>query len=149
MNWQRPFLFTPYKVIPPLLLSVTVYLSFFFLSLCPAGSSLVHQNTLWHSQSNFVSFCRPVVRSHNNLLRPTGELFLRISLLVTWSFHKMFNSLQRLFIWKACDLFSKSNVTVHNLQSYIDVKMTRERISFAFDPRDMLFIFSPKWIQLC
>ena len=37
---------------------------------------------------------------------------------------------------KACVLFSNSAVNVHD--SYRNMEMTRERISFTFDPRDML-----------
>ena len=34
--------------------------------------------------------------------------------------------------------FSKSGVKVHYSQAYRNMEMTRERISFTFDPRDML-----------
>ena len=35
-------------------------------------------------------------------------------------------------------LFSNSAVKVHDSQAYRNMEMTRERISFTFDPRDML-----------
>ena len=41
-------------------------------------------------------------------------------------------------ISKACVLFSNSAVKVHDSQAYRNMEMTRERISFIFDPRDML-----------
>ena len=37
-----------------------------------------------------------------------------------------------------CVLFSNSAVKVHDSQAYRNMEMTRERISFTFDPRDML-----------
>ena len=39
---------------------------------------------------------------------------------------------------KACALFSNSADKVHNSQANRNMEMTRERISFTFDPRDML-----------
>ena len=50
----------------------------------------------------------------------------------------MFNSLRQHLISKACVLFSNSAVKVHDSQAYRNMEMTRERISFIFDPRDML-----------
>ena len=41
-------------------------------------------------------------------------------------------------ISKACVLFSNSAVKVHDSQAYINMEMPRKRISFTFDPRDML-----------
>ena len=41
-------------------------------------------------------------------------------------------------ISKACVLFSNSAVKFHDSQAYRKMEMTRERISFTFDPRDML-----------
>ena len=65
-------------------------------------------------------------------------IFLRTSSVVTWSLYEMFNSLRQHLISKACVLFSNSAVKVHDSQAYINMEMTRERISFTFDPRDML-----------
>ena len=39
---------------------------------------------------------------------------------------------------KGCILFSNSAVKVHDSQAYRNMGMTRERISFTFDPIDML-----------
>ena len=39
---------------------------------------------------------------------------------------------------KACFLFSSSAIKVHDSQAYENIDMTRERISFTFDPRDNL-----------
>ena len=50
----------------------------------------------------------------------------------------MFNSLRQHLISKACVLFSNSAVKVHDSQAYRNMEVTRERISFTFDPRDML-----------
>ena len=41
-------------------------------------------------------------------------------------------------ISKACVLFSSSAAKVHDSQAYRNMDMTRKRISFTFDPRDML-----------
>ena len=65
-------------------------------------------------------------------------ILLRTSSLVTWSLYEIFNSLRSHLISKACVLFSNSAVRVHDSQAYRNMKMTRERISFTFDPRDML-----------
>ena len=65
-------------------------------------------------------------------------IFLRNSSLVTWSLYEMFNSLRQHLISKACVLFSSSAVRVHYSQAHRNMEMTRERISFTFDPRDML-----------
>ena len=50
----------------------------------------------------------------------------------------MFNSLRQHLISKACVLFSNSAVRVHDSQTYRNMEMKREHISFTFDPRDML-----------
>ena len=50
----------------------------------------------------------------------------------------MFNSLRQHLLSKACVLFSNSAVKVHDSQAYRNMEMTRERISFTFDPKDML-----------
>ena len=65
-------------------------------------------------------------------------IFLRTSSLVTWSLYEMFNSIRYHLISKACVLFSISAVRVHDSQAYRHMEMTRERISFTFDPRDTL-----------
>ena len=44
-------------------------------------------------------------------------------------------------ISKVCVLFSNSAVNIHDSQAYRNMEMTRERISFTFDPRDMLLSF--------
>ena len=65
-------------------------------------------------------------------------IFLRPSSLVTWSLHEMFNSLRYHLISNACILFSNSAVKVHESQAYRNMEMTSKRISFTFDPKDML-----------
>ena len=52
----------------------------------------------------------------------------------------MFNSLRYQLISKSCLLFSYSSVKVHDSQAYIYMEMSRERISFNFDPKDMLLV---------
>ena len=49
---------------------------------------------------------------------------------------------------ETCVLFSNSAVKVPDSQSYRNMEMTRERISFIFDPRDIVVI-SPNWLQFC
>ena len=84
---------------------------------------------------NHLSF-RFLTRVRSSSYSPMAAwIFLRTSSLVTWSLYEMFNSL----ISKACVLFSNSAVKVHHSQAYRNMEMTRERISFTFDPRDMLF----------
>ena len=68
-------------------------------------------------------------------------IFLRTSSLVTLSLYEMFNSLRKHLISKACVLFSNSAVKVHDSQVYRTMVMSRERISFTFEPRDMLLSF--------
>ena len=63
---------------------------------------------------------------------------LRTSSLVTWFLYEMFNSPRYHLTSKTCVLFSKSAVKVHDSQVYRNMETTRERISFTFDPRDML-----------
>ena len=65
-------------------------------------------------------------------------IFLRTSSLVTWPLYKAFNSLWKHLISKACVLFSNSAVKVYDSQANRNMEMARERISFTFDPRDML-----------
>ena len=65
-------------------------------------------------------------------------IFLRTSSLVTLSLYEMFNSLRKHLISKTCVLFSNSAVKVHDSQIYRNMEMSRERISFTFEPRDML-----------
>ena len=55
------------------------------------------------------------------------------------SLYEMFNNLRWHLIAKACGLFSNSAVKVHDSQAYRNIEMTRERISFTYDPKDMLF----------
>ena len=50
-------------------------------------------------------------------------------------------------ISKACFFFSNSVVNVHVSQAYRNMEMTRERISFTFDPR--IVVISPNGLQLC
>ena len=59
-------------------------------------------------------------------------IFLRIPSLMTWSLIEMFSNLRQHLISKVCVLFSSSA-----LQAYRNMAMTRERINFKFDPRDM------------
>ena len=63
-------------------------------------------------------------------------IFLRTSSLVTWSLYEMFSNLH--LISKACVLISSSAVKFHYSQAYRNMDMTRECISFTFDPRDMM-----------
>ena len=53
---------------------------------------------------------------------------------MAWSLYEMFMHLRWHLISKACVLFSNSAVKVHDRH----MDMTRERISFDFDPREML-----------
>ena len=50
----------------------------------------------------------------------------------------MFNSLQQHLNSEAWVLFSNSAVKVHDSQAYRNMEITREHISFTFDPRDIL-----------
>ena len=50
----------------------------------------------------------------------------------------MFNSLRQHLISKACVLFFNSAVKVNDSQAHRNMEMTRERISFTLDPRDMV-----------
>ena len=50
----------------------------------------------------------------------------------------MFNSRREHLTSKACVLFSNSAVKVHDSQAYRNIEMTKERISFTFDQRDIL-----------
>ena len=87
---------------------------------------------------NHLSF-RFLTRVRSSSYSPMAAwIFLRTSSLVTWSLYEMFNSLRYHLISKACILFSNSAVKVHDSQAYRNREMTRERISFTFDPRDML-----------
>ena len=87
---------------------------------------------------NHLSF-RFLTRVRSSSYSPMAAwIFLRTSSLVTWSLYEMFNSLRQHLISQACVLFSNSAVKVHDSQAYINMEMTRERISFTFDPRDML-----------
>ena len=87
---------------------------------------------------NYLSF-RFLTRVRSSSYSPMAAwIFLRTSSLVTWSLYKMFNSLRQHLISKACVLFSYSAVKVHDSQAYRNMEMTRERISFTFDLRDML-----------
>ena len=75
------------------------------------------------------------IAAERGAVRPST---LRTSSLVTWSLYEMFNSLRWHLISKACVLFSNTAVKVHDSQAYRNMEMSRERISFTFDPRDML-----------
>ena len=68
----------------------------------------------------------------------TAWIFLQASSKVIWSLHEMFNNSRLHLISKTCVLFSNSAVKVHDSQAYRNIDKTRERISFIFDPRDML-----------
>ena len=65
-------------------------------------------------------------------------IFLCTSSLITWYLYEKFNSLRNHLISKACGLFSNYAVNVQDSKVYRNMEMTRERISFTFDPRDML-----------
>ena len=67
-----------------------------------------------------------------------GFFDLRTSSLVTWSVDVMFSNLRQNFISKPCVLFSSSAVKIHDSHAYRNMDMTRERISFTFDSRDIL-----------
>ena len=71
----------------------------------------------------------------------TAWIFLRTFSLVTWFLYKMFNNLWLHLISKACILFSSSAVNVHDSQAYRNMELTRECVSFTFDPRGMLFSY--------
>ena len=87
---------------------------------------------------NYISF-RFLTRVRSSSYSPMATwIFLRTSSLVAWSLYEMFNSPRSHLISKACFLFSNSAVKVHDSQAYRNLEMTRERISFTFDPRDML-----------
>ena len=87
---------------------------------------------------NHLSF-RFLTRVRSSSYSPMAAwVFLRTSSLVTWSLYEMFNSLREHLISKACVLFSNSAVKVHDSQAYRNMEITKERISFTFDPRDML-----------
>ena len=64
-------------------------------------------------------------------------IFLQTSSLVPWSLYESRSILSQ----KACVLFSIFAIKVHDSQTYRNMEMTRERISFTFDPRDMLLSF--------
>ena len=77
---------------------------------------------------NHLSF-RFLTRVRSSSYSPMAAwIFLRTSSLVTWPLYEMFNSLRYHLISKACVLDS---------QAYRNTEMTKERISFTFDPRDM------------
>ena len=87
---------------------------------------------------NHLSF-RFLTRVRSSSYSPMAAwIFLRTSSLVTWSLYDMLSSLRLHLISKACVLFSNSAVKVYHSQAYKNMEMTRERISFTFDPRDML-----------
>ena len=65
-----------------------------------------------------------------------ARIFLRTTL--SRSLYEMFNSLRRHLFGKACALFSNYAVMVHDSKACIYMEMTRMRISFTFDPRNML-----------
>ena len=89
----------------------------------------------WPNYLSFHFLAR--VRSSSYSPKAAG-IFLRTSSLVTWSLYETFNSLRWHFISKACVLFSNTAVKVHDSQANRNMKMTIERISLIFDPRDML-----------
>ena len=87
---------------------------------------------------NHLSF-RFLTRARSPSYSPMAAwVSLRASSLVTWSLYEMFSRLRLHLISKACVLFSYSTVKVHDSQAYRNIEMTRERISFTFDPKDML-----------
>ena len=87
---------------------------------------------------NHLSF-RFLTRFRSSLYSPMAAwIFLRAFSLVTWSLYEMFNSLRWHLISKACVFFINSAVEVRDPQAYRNMEMTRERISFTFDPRDTL-----------
>ena len=50
---------------------------------------------------------------------------------------EMFKSLRQHLISKACILFLKSDIKVYDSKAYRNMNVTRECISFTFDPRDL------------
>ena len=88
---------------------------------------------------NHLSF-RFLTRVRSSSYSPMAAwIFLRTSSLVTWSLYEMFISLLYHLISNTCVLFCNSAVKVHDSQAYRNMEMTRERISFTFDPNDLLF----------
>ena len=67
--------------------------------------------------------------------------FLRTCSFVIWFFHEMFSNLRWHLISKDLTLFSNSVVKVHDSEAYRNMDMTRERITFIFDSRDIGFSF--------
>ena len=65
-------------------------------------------------------------------------IFLRTSSLVTKFLYEMFSSLWWPLISKVCFLLSSFAINVHASQAYRNIEMTRERIRFTFESRDML-----------
>ena len=86
----------------------------------------------WSNNRSF-SF---LIRVRSSSYSPVAAwIFLRSSSFVTWSLYKMFK-------WPpvASNLLSLHSFLslCHDSQAYRNMEMTRERISFTFDPRDML-----------
>ena len=113
-----------FHVCRELVYSILPHNLFFFISLCPVGLSLLNQKTLKHDKTIF-SF-RFLTRIRSSSYSPTAALiFLQTSSLVTRSLH---------LISKALTLQWRSVIHRHT-----EIwKMTRKRISFIFDPRDVL-----------
>ena len=98
----------------------------FFLSLCPVGLSFVNWKTLKHGQLSFCFLTRVRSSSYSPM---AAWIFLRSSSLVTWSSASHLKSL------RSFSLTLQSRSMIHGHTEIC--KITRERISFTFDPRDM------------
>ena len=57
--------------------------------------------------------------------------------MVIWSLYVVFNSLRVASHLKGLYIYTISADKVHYSQAYRNMEMTRKRISFAFDPKDM------------
>ena len=126
-----------FDIVFPFLLSASFFLTVPYRIACAKSEDL----EAWPNHLRL----RFLTRVRSSSYSPMAAwIFLRKSLLETWSLYKMFNSLRyHLISSKACVLFSNSAAKVHDSQAYRNMEMTRERISFTFDPRDMLL--SLKW----
>ena len=65
-------------------------------------------------------------------------IFLRTSSLVIWSLYEISIASGSISSQKPAFFSLNSAVKVHDSQAYRNMEMKRERISFTFDPRDML-----------
>ena len=106
---------------------------------CHCGSIVFAKPEDLEAWPNHLSF-HFLTRVRSSSYSPVAaSIFLRTSSLVTWSLYEMFNSLRQHLISKASVLFSNSAVKAHDSQEYRNMEMIRERISFTFDRREILW----------